>query len=128
MLVDDAVVIAERIVFRQGQGLGRGPRAAVAGVSDVALPVVASAITTMLAFSPMFSLGGMPGKFAWALPVVVILALTLSLLESFLILPAHMSPAHDDDHEPPAGSGEGEPTPKAKRPLGSEPPRQPASN
>ncbi|HVI01025.1 MAG TPA: efflux RND transporter permease subunit [Enhygromyxa sp.] len=120
MLVDDAVVIAERIVFRQGEGLGRGPRAAVAGVTDVALPVVASAITTMLAFSPMFSLGGMPGKFAWALPVVVILALTLSLLESFFILPAHMSPARDDDHEPPAGSGEGSAMPKAERPLGAE--------
>lgn len=120
MLVDDAVVIAERIVFRQSEGLGRGPRAAVAGVSDVALPVIASALTTMLAFSPMFSLGGMPGKFAWALPVVVILSLTLSLLESFLILPAHMSPAHDDDHEPPAGSGEGSARPKAERPLGAE--------
>ena len=120
MLVDDAVVIAERIVFRQGEGLGRGPRAAVAGVTDVALPVVASAITTMLAFSPMFSLGGMPGKFAWALPVVVILALTLSLLESFFILPAHMSPARDDDHEPPTGSGEGSAMPKAERPLGAE--------
>ncbi|HLT35637.1 MAG TPA: efflux RND transporter permease subunit, partial [Enhygromyxa sp.] len=127
MLVDDAVVIAERIVFRQSEGLGRGPRAAVAGVSDVARPVVASAITTVLAFSPMFSLGGMPGKFAWALPVVVILALSLSLIESFVILPAHMSPAHDDDHEPPADSSDGEPTPKAKRPLGSEPPREPPS-
>jgi multidrug efflux pump subunit AcrB len=104
MLVDDAVVVAERIVLRQTQGLGRGPRAAVAGVADVARPVVASTVTTILAFSPMFSLGGMPGKFAWALPVVVILALTISLLESFLILPAHMSPDHED-----APPREGEP-------------------
>lgn len=125
MLVDDAVVIAERIVFRQSEGLGRGPRAAVAGVIDVARPVVASAITTVLAFSPMFSLGGMPGKFAWALPVVVILALTLSLIESFVILPAHMSPAHD--HEPPVDSGDGEPTPRAERPIGAEPPHDPPS-
>ncbi len=120
MLVDDAVVVAERIVLRQGEGLGRGPRAAVAGVADVAKPVIASAITTVLAFSPMFSLGGMPGKFAWALPVVVVLALGLSLIESFVILPAHMSPAHD--REPPPSAGELEPRPKAERPLGSEPP------
>jgi multidrug efflux pump subunit AcrB len=120
MLVDDAVVVAERIVLRQTQGLGRGPRAAVAGVADVARPVVASTVTTILAFSPMFSLGGMPGKFAWALPVVVILALTISLLESFLILPAHMSPDHED-----APPREGEPIvdasgerPKAERPAG----------
>ena len=118
MLVDDAVVVAERIVLRQSQGLGRGPRAASAGVSDVARPVIASAITTILAFSPMFSLGGMPGKFAWAMPVVVILALILSLIESFLILPAHMSPDHDDaPPAPPTDCGEGEP--KAERPAGS---------
>ncbi len=98
MLVDDAVVVAERIVLRQGEGLGRGPRAAVAGVLDVARPVVASAVTTILAFSPMFSLGGMAGKFAWALPVVVILALTISLLESFFMLPAHMSTGFDGGH------------------------------
>lgn len=122
MLVDDAVVVAERIVFRQSQGLGRGPRAAVAGVTDVARPVVASAITTILAFSPMFSLGGMPGKFAWALPVVVILALALSLIESFIMLPAHMSPEHTD--APPAdesNAGDGS-RPKAERPSGVEPP------
>ena len=119
MLVDDAVVVAERIVFRQGQGLGRGPSAAVAGVLDVSKPVIASAITTVLAFSPMFSLGGMPGKFAWALPVVVILALCLSLIESFIVLPAHMSPGRD--REPPADEAEREPTPKAERPIGSEP-------
>lgn len=125
MLVDDAVVVAERIVLRQGQGLGRGPRAAVAGVADVARPVVASTITTILAFSPMFSLGGMPGKFAWALPVVVILALTISLLESFLMLPAHMSPDHED--APPSeaesvsdASGE---RPKAERPVGGVEPK-----
>jgi multidrug efflux pump subunit AcrB len=121
MLVDDAVVVAERIVFRQDQGLGRGPRAAVTGVGDVARPVVASAITTILAFSPMFSLGGMPGKFAWALPVVVILALVLSLIESFVILPAHMSPDHDG--APPAGEDEGpedRSRPRAERPAGGD--------
>jgi multidrug efflux pump subunit AcrB len=120
MLVDDAVVVAERIVLRQGQGLGRGPRAAVAGVADVARPVVASTVTTILAFSPMFSLGGMPGKFAWALPVVVILALTISLLESFLMLPAHMSPDHEDapPSEPEVQAEASGERPKAERPVG----------
>lgn len=89
MLVDDAVVVAERIVF--AQHASDEPGAEVRGVMAVARPVVASMITTSLAFSPMLSLGGMPGKFAWALPVVVVLALALSLVESFLVLPAHMS-------------------------------------
>jgi multidrug efflux pump subunit AcrB len=121
MLVDDAVVVAERIVLRQRQLGSRGPRAAVAGVGDVARPVIASALTTVLAFSPMFSLGGMPGKFAWALPVVVILALALSLIESFLILPAHMTPTREDD--PPGAVAAREPIdrPQAERPRGAEP-------
>lgn len=125
MLVDDAVVVAERIVFRQGQGLGRGARAASAGVGDVMRPVIASAITTVLAFSPMFAVGGMPGKFAWSMPVVVILALVLSLIESFLILPAHMSPEHEE--APPAMGAESEESldaAKAERPEGSEDPNR----
>jgi len=88
MLVDDAVVVAERIVATQADG---GPQPEVRGVMSVARPVIASAITTSLAFTPMLAIGGMAGKFAWALPVVVVLALGLSLLESFLVLPAHMS-------------------------------------
>lgn len=93
MLVDDAVVVAERIVATQSEG---GPSPEVRGVMSVARPVLASAITTSLAFTPMLALGGMPGKFAWALPVVVVLALALSLVESFFVLPAHMVEAHHD--------------------------------
>jgi multidrug efflux pump subunit AcrB len=122
MLVDDAVVIAERIVTMQQGGFGKGPRASVRGVMSVARPVIASSITTMLAFSPLFSLGGLPGKFAWNLPVIVILALGLSLLESFFILPAHMTPEQEDPPEPGDGSAtnatdSGERA-KARRPEG----------
>jgi multidrug efflux pump subunit AcrB len=53
--------------------------------------VIASAVTTLLAFAPMMAIGGMPSKFIWQIPAVVCIALALSLLESFLILPPHMS-------------------------------------
>ncbi len=108
MLVDDAVVVAERIVVMQQSGLGRGPRASVRGVMSVARPVVASSVTTILAFSPMFALGGLPGKFAWNLPVVVILALAISLIESFFMLPAHMTPTGKDADDSPAPPPESE--------------------
>jgi multidrug efflux pump subunit AcrB len=88
MLVDDAVVVAERIVVGQAEGTSDTPEADA--VMSVARPVIASAITTSLAFTPMLSLGGMPGKVAWALPVVVVLSLVLSLAESFFILPSHL--------------------------------------
>lgn len=89
MLVDDAVVVAERIVFMQNRDDEPDPE--VRGAMSVMLPVIASAITTSLAFTPMLALGGLPGKVAWALPVVVIMALVLSVVESFVILPAHMT-------------------------------------
>jgi len=53
--------------------------------------VLASAITTLLAFAPIMAIGGFPKKIIWQLPAVVCIALAFSLLESFLILPAHMS-------------------------------------
>ena len=90
MLVDDAVVVAEKILLRRQEGLGPA-EAAVSGTLMVARPVIASAVTTLLAFAPMLAIGGMPQKLIWQIPAVVSLALALSLLESFIILPAHMS-------------------------------------
>ena len=90
MLVDDAVVVAEKILLRRQEGFSP-TEAAVSGTVMVARPVFASAATTLLAFAPMLAVGGMPSKFIWQIPAVVCIALILSLLESFLILPAHMS-------------------------------------
>ncbi len=90
LVVDDAVVVSEKIITKRAQGLE--PReASVRGAAEVARPVIASAITTMLAFLPMWAMGGMVGKVAWNLPAVVVLALGISMLESFVILPAHLS-------------------------------------
>ncbi|MGI9326604.1 MAG: efflux RND transporter permease subunit [Pseudomonadales bacterium] len=90
MVVDDAVVVSERIVLKQSQGLAPAD-AAVAGALEMVRPVTAAAITTMLAFLPMVFLGGMPGKIVWQIPTVVVIVLLFSLTESFCILPAHMS-------------------------------------
>lgn len=90
MLVDDAVVVAEKILLRRQEGLSPS-EAAVSGTMAVARPVIASATTTLLAFAPMLAIGGMPSKLIWQIPAVVCLALALSLLESFFILPPHMS-------------------------------------
>jgi multidrug efflux pump subunit AcrB len=95
MLVDDAVVVAEKILLRRQEGLSPA-EAAVSGTMMVARPVVASAATTLLAFAPMLAIGGMPQKMAWQIPAVVCLALGLSLLESFFILPPHMSMVRGD--------------------------------
>ncbi len=94
MVVDDAVVVSERIVFKQAQGL-TPVQAAVQGTAEMVPPVTAAALTTMLAFLPLVFLGGMPGKIVWQIPAVVVIVLAFSLIESFFILPAHLSTVRD---------------------------------
>src|SRR5690606_26726179 len=88
--VDDAIVVAERISFHLEAGHS-ALDAAEKGTKEMAVPVVGSSLTTILAFSPMFTIGGIPGKFAWAIPSIVILTLIVSLFESFFILPSHLA-------------------------------------
>ncbi|MGI9292823.1 MAG: efflux RND transporter permease subunit, partial [Pseudomonadales bacterium] len=95
MVVDDAVVVSERIVFKQAQGLSRRD-AAVAGTLEMMPAVTAAALTTILAFLPMIALGGLPGKITWQIPAVVVMALLVSAIESFFVLPAHMSTVSAD--------------------------------
>jgi len=95
MLVDDAVVISEKILLKRQEGLS--PRdAAIAGTVEVATPVIASALTTLLAFAPLLAIGGFPKRIMWQLPAVVCISLVLSQLEAFTLLPAHMSMVRSD--------------------------------
>jgi multidrug efflux pump subunit AcrB len=90
LLVDDAIVVSEKINFHRERGMAPTD-AALRGTLEMWRPVFVATLTTILAFSPMFSLGGMPGKFAWAIPAVVIMALLVSLFECFFILPHHLA-------------------------------------
>ncbi len=89
MLVDDAVVIVEAIYYRLQRG-EEVRRAVVNGVSEVALPVFSSVLTTCAAFLPLMLLPGILGKFMFVVPFVVTTALLVSLLEAYWILPVHI--------------------------------------
>ncbi|MEN8190578.1 MAG: efflux RND transporter permease subunit, partial [Thermodesulfobacteriota bacterium] len=90
IVVDDAVVVGEAIYVHRKAG--EPPlEAAVAGVSEVAMPVLAAVTTTMVAFLPLAYVGGVMGKFIAILPTVVIACLIISLLECLFLLPAHLS-------------------------------------
>lgn len=90
IVVDDAIVVGEAIYVHRKRG--ESPLdAAVNGVSEVAMPVVAAVTTTIVAFIPLSYVGGTMGKFVGILPVVVISCLIISLVESLLLLPAHLS-------------------------------------
>ncbi len=88
ILVDDAVIIVENI-YRHLQ-MGKALHTAVVdGAAEVMLPVIASALTTVLAFVPMLIMTGFTGEFFSYIPKTVTYALSASLFESLLILPIH---------------------------------------
>ena len=90
MVVDDAIVVGEAIHTRRARGIP-WHRAAVEGAREVAAPVIFAITTTLIAFAPMLFVPGPAGKFFRLLPIVVIAVLIVSLIESLLVLPAHLS-------------------------------------
>jgi len=94
IVVDDAIVVGEAIYVHRK--MGKPPiRAAVDGVSEVGLPVIAAVITTIVAFIPLAFVAGIMGKFIAILPAVVIACLAVSLVECLILLPAHLSTLPD---------------------------------
>lgn len=90
ILVDDAIVVGENIDSHQK--MGKTPlQGAIDGTREVVMPVGLAIATTSIAFSPMLQLPGRTGAFAAAIAAVVILSLAMSLVESLLILPSHLS-------------------------------------
>jgi len=98
LIVDDAIVVAESIAKRREAG-DSAVEAAVNGTYGVIRPVFATIITTIIAFSPFFFMSGMMGKFMFPIPVVVILALLISLAEVIVILPAHITAGRNKNHK-----------------------------
>ena len=89
IIVDDAIVLVENI-YRHLQ-LGKSRTAAIVdGTSEVFLPVVSSALTTILAFIPMLIMSGSTGEFFSVIPKAVSFALFASLVEALFILPLHV--------------------------------------
>ena len=101
LLVDDAIVVSENIQRHHDRGTP-ALAAAVTGTHEVFWPVVATVLTSVVAFLPLSYIRGRIGDLVGALPVVVACALVMSLLESVLILPNHMGHTLDrrDRYQP----------------------------
>lgn len=90
ILVDDAIVVAERVYSHEQSGMPRFA-AAVQGAQDVSIPVIFGVFTTMATFIPIISIPGPMGGFFQPLGFTVIIALIFSLVESQLVLPSHLA-------------------------------------
>ncbi|MEO1091112.1 MAG: efflux RND transporter permease subunit [Pseudomonadota bacterium] len=96
VIMDDSIVIAENIATKLQDGLAPYD-AAVAGVQQVLPSVGASFLTSICVFVPLAFLDGTIGRVLVAVPVVLIITLTMSLLEAFLVLPHHIAGAVRDE-------------------------------
>lgn len=99
MLVDDAVVVVEAMYYRMQRG-AQALEAAVAALHEVFAPVTSSVLTTLAAFLPLMLLPGIVGKFMFVIPFVVSLALLISLLEAYWMLPTHVVALRMDFRRP----------------------------
>jgi multidrug efflux pump subunit AcrB len=95
VVVDDAIVIGESI-YANSRARGHTPANVVAGARRVAMPATFGVLTTVAAFAPLLFVDGVFRPFFEALSMVVILCLFVSLMESKLILPAHLAAARLD--------------------------------
>jgi multidrug efflux pump subunit AcrB len=90
IVVDDAIVIGES-AYTNMRAKGHSVDNIVEGVLKVAVPATFGVLTTIAAFIPILLVTGISGQFFAAIGWVVILCLTFSLVESKLILPAHLA-------------------------------------
>ncbi|TWT78320.1 Multidrug resistance protein MdtB [Posidoniimonas polymericola] len=89
IVVDDAIVTGENVYLKMSNGVPP-LEAAITGTEEVATPVTFGALTTIVAFVPLMFFEGSWGDFASQVPPIVGPVLMFSLIESKLILPAHL--------------------------------------
>ncbi len=90
IVVDDAIVVGENIFEYRQKGMGL-LAASIRGAREVAVPVTFSILTNIAAFAPLAFVPGMMGKVFHVVPLVVGTVFVISLVESLLILPAHLA-------------------------------------
>lgn len=90
LVVDDAIIVGESIYYRREQRFGHR-EASIRGARDVLRPVLFAVSTTCIAFAPMLFVPGVAGKLFRNIPIVVILVLVSSLIESLVVLPSHLA-------------------------------------
>ena len=95
LVVDDAIVIGDNTYhhWRQGKTF---KEAAVIGTREVAVPITFSVLCTMVAFMPLLLVPGRIGKIFYAIPIIVIVVLFISLIECLFIMPAHLAAMRND--------------------------------
>ena len=94
IVVDDAIVVGEHSSYLKTKRRLNSSQAPVVAATRMSMPVISAMLTTVAAFIPLFMVKGVIGEIIAAIPWVVCAVLVASLIECFLVLPAHL--AHFD--------------------------------
>jgi multidrug efflux pump subunit AcrB len=86
MLVDNAIVVVENIYRFIDKGYSKFESAKLA-VGEIAIPIIASTATTLVAFLPLAFWDSMMGEFMFYLPITLIIVLSSSLFVALVIIP-----------------------------------------
>ncbi len=92
ILMDDAIVVSENVAAHRQRGKSN-LQAAIDGTREVVPSIMASFVTTACIFGSLAFIKGDIGQVLRVIPVVMLVVLTVSLVEAFLILPNHLSHA-----------------------------------
>ncbi|MDM3870298.1 efflux RND transporter permease subunit [Porticoccus sp. W117] len=98
IVVDDAIVVGESI-HQAGKTEPDSSKAAILGTQLVAKPILYAVLTTMIAFMPWFFISGVEAQITRQISIIIVAALSFSLIEAFFILPAHLRKLQPRSHE-----------------------------
>ncbi|MFO8142445.1 MAG: efflux RND transporter permease subunit, partial [Marinobacter sp.] len=113
VIVDDAIVVGEDADAHARMG-EESIYASEGAAKRMVWPVLASSLTTVAAFMPLLVVGGVIGNILGDIPLVMICVLIASLLECFVVLPAHLRHAFKRKPEKNQGSAQ---QPKRPNPI-----------
>ena len=91
IVVDDAIVVGEHSAYLKSVRNLNSVDAPIVAATRMSLPVICAMLTTVGAFLPLFMIKGVIGQIISAIPLVICAVLIASLIECFLVLPAHLS-------------------------------------
>jgi CzcA family heavy metal efflux pump len=87
LVIDDSIVVVENIYRIQSTG-ERADLAVERATADIAKPMLASTLTTIVVFLPLVLLTGVAGAFFAALAVTLVIVLAVSLAIAMLVVPS----------------------------------------
>ncbi len=89
IIVDDSIVVGENFLYRLENG-ENAIDASIGSAKRMFIPILASSLTTISSFIPLFVIGGIIGSIIFDIPFIIVCVITAALLECFLILPGHL--------------------------------------